>query len=281
MGINRAALVAQSDFIDLREIERGLGIALKESRRATWEEAKTEAFFTAELMFVQKGDRLLLYFDIDFFQAYYEALYDLSQGFHRALLFVGSETAMNFSFEWFSYKKPEGRDDYNLATDFQVDGSNRLALKAGANIFFDGLFPYTEEELALSDSDVCLFYKYQKEDYWPESKRHFSLVEYDKAINDLLHSKTALNGLLSLERLRELYRIKREAGFAIPSSSLKASLSDRALRKKIYQASKSWEEGLAADTQLAERKAIAILWATRDIDLQDLYAGTYKGNWWG
>ncbi|MCR9154583.1 MAG: hypothetical protein NXI09_10770 [Bacteroidetes bacterium] len=280
MGINRAALIAESEFMDLPKIQHDLALKLKESRRATWEDAKLEAFFSEELMLVQRGNKHLLYFDIDFFQEHYSMLRNLAQDAHRAMLFIGSETSMNFSFEWFKYRYPEARDDYDLASSFQVEGNNRLGLSEECDVFFDGFFPYLEKELSLSNEDVCVYYNFQTARYKEDYTSSINLVDQDKAISSLLNRKQVLNGLQSLERLRDFYYKKREAGFPIPSSSLKLNLSDRALRKKIHQCSKSWENGEGTEAHLVERKAVALLWATRDIDLTDLYAGDYKGNWW-
>ena len=106
------------------------------------------------------------------------------------------------------------------------------------------------------------------------------LPKLDRQIQKLLNSKKTDSGLMALQRLRDLIQRKQEAGSSFPGPEVDASIRDEALKKRIYKAAKDWEQGLWNDDTFEQRRNTALIWASRDVDLKDLYSGDYKPRWW-
>ena len=278
MGLNISGLIAESEFLSLEEVQYQLGIELKESRRSTWEDAQVGDFYGAELMMVLKEGRMLMYFDLDFMQEFPDAIRQFALSAKEAMMFGCSETAMTFVFDWFQFQKPLGEDAYTFEGEFRAHGTNRLKLSGDQDTIFDGLFPYLESKLELEDSSSCVFYTWQKRAYG--ASLQMDLPKLDRQIQKLLNSKKTDSGLMALQRLRDLIQRKQEAGSSFPGPEVDASIRDEALKKRIYKAAKDWEQGLWNDDTFEQRRNTALIWASRDVDLKDLYSGDYKPRWW-
>ncbi|WP_421754639.1 hypothetical protein [Croceimicrobium sp.] len=283
MGMNLAGLLAQNEFLDLQQLESSLKIDLKESRRSTWADAQSESMYKNELMILSKKGRMLIYYPFDFFEEHFGSLRQLALESQECLIFGCSETSMTFVFDWYQFGKHLGEDAYTFEEEFRAHGANRLGLTEEDDSIFDGLFPYIEKSLQIEESDIAIFYKWHARPSWQEPQSSVrDIASLDQEINQLLNSRKAENGLMSLQRLRNLLAQKKKMGYRLPDEAkIKPGISDRELKELIYSVSTEWQAGQWHELTYVLRSNTAVAWALREMDIQDLRDGSfvYK-KWW-
>lgn len=279
MGLNIIGQFLEQPYLDLEELGNRLDIELKESRRSTWEDAQAESLYGNEIMVLLKDGKALLYYDFDLQEECAEELEQLALESIQALSFGASETSMTFLFNWYQFRHDLGEDVYTFEGDFQTYGKNRLGLSEEDDMIFDGLFPYLTKEMDLTDETICVFYRWESKDsYYTRPHASKSIAELDQKIQQLLHAQSCTHGLYNLAYLVGLIREKRHRKSKVLGASMHhADLSERKLKKMIFRVASDWEQGKWQEGSHAARFQTALAWSEKELDLQDLYAGKYKG----